>query len=296
MHSGPFAKCWLKRELWTTLSANGSIRRNIRFDLSAGVVSNFSMRNINQQLRAATASIGVVLLIIAIPSVAQAVLYKWVDEQGNVQFSDRPPVTVPPGGYEGPKPPTVGQAFEQRAAEQERQRLEDERLAAEAAEAAELAEAAKAALNEPQGIDSPYTCAEAKNFYKLFATSKKEMYRADEDGKLRPSTPEEMQARAQEWKEAARVLCDFEASQQAAKTPPSSAGSPGATGAVAGEPEAEQTLVEDTGVGGDSAEAAKPVTVEKTLEQLELEIEQGLQKPASEEEEVPVENLDIKVS
>ncbi len=133
-------------------------------------------------------------------------LYQWVDEQGGVHFADRPPEKEPPGGYEGPKPPTVGEALEREREEAERRRREEEaaRRAREAEEARRRA--AEAKLEEPR-IESPYTCEQARAFSRFFARGDVNLYRRDPGGRFRPTTPAERQATASQWREAVTLLC-----------------------------------------------------------------------------------------
>ena len=60
----------------------------------------------------------VLLLVYGIPAYAGGAVYKWVDEQGNVQYRDTPP----PGGanYQIIQHPTTGQAPETAISEQQK--------------------------------------------------------------------------------------------------------------------------------------------------------------------------------
>ena len=60
--------------------------------------------------------------LIALPT--QAEVYRWVDDNGAVQYSDRPPEAEPPGGYDGPKQPRMADVI--RAQREEQRRLERE--------------------------------------------------------------------------------------------------------------------------------------------------------------------------
>jgi hypothetical protein len=62
------------------------------------------------------------LLLAPTPAVADHV-YGWLDEQGNVQFSDRPPGEPPEQGYLEPVPPTVEERIEKAELDRWRKRL-----------------------------------------------------------------------------------------------------------------------------------------------------------------------------
>lgn len=161
-----------------------------------------------------------------IPSVALTAddLYRWVDEEGFVQFSDRPPDTVPPGGYEGPKPPTIGEALEQRRAE-ELAALEAERQAAIEAEEAE--EAAAAAAPPPpaprERVISRYDCEQARNMVLQYSQPGLALYSQNADGTFRSSTAAEIQASLVEWQAAAELLCREDVEIVAEQAPPAAA-------------------------------------------------------------------------
>ena len=69
-------------------------------------------------------------------------VYGWIDQQGDVQYADRPPATQPEQGYLAPVPPSVEERIEQAQLEAWRQRVAAyEKLQAKMHEAAVRREA-----------------------------------------------------------------------------------------------------------------------------------------------------------
>ncbi len=69
-------------------------------------------------------------------------VYGWIDQQGNVQYADRPPAKQPEQGYLAPVPPSVEERIEQAKLEAwRRQVAEYEKLQTEMREAAVRREA-----------------------------------------------------------------------------------------------------------------------------------------------------------
>ena len=132
-----------------------------------------------------------------------ATLYRWTDSDGNVQYSDRPPEKGETKDYEGPRPPTVGEALELEA------RIERDRKARERQAAREAAEreAALAAARPKDEIHSQYSCEEAKGFAEHYADPDQEFYTRSAEGGFVRSTPEQVAATLAEWRSAVQVLC-----------------------------------------------------------------------------------------
>ena len=82
-------------------------------------------------------------------------VYGWIDQQGDVQYADRPPAKQPEQGYLAPVPPSVEERIEQAQLEAWRQRVaEYDKLQAKIHEAAVRREA------EPgQGLTGVPTCS-----------------------------------------------------------------------------------------------------------------------------------------
>lgn len=151
---------------------------------------------------APAALLAAALLAVALEAPARN-LYRWVDEDGNVQYSDRRPDVVPPGGYDGPRQPSMAEVM--RAQRQETRRLEREearRLEEEAAARAHLESTAPRPT-----IESRYTCEQARGFASHYAQPDQEFYSQDAEGNYKRSSPQEVQATLERWQRAAEILC-----------------------------------------------------------------------------------------
>lgn len=84
----------------------------------------------------------IVLLLLTWTSADADHIYRWIDEQGNVQYADRPPAERPGKGYLTPVPPSVEERIEQAELEAwHRQMAEYEKFHTEMREAAVRREA-----------------------------------------------------------------------------------------------------------------------------------------------------------
>lgn len=155
------------------------------------------------------------LLVVAAPGLAAT--YKWVDENGNVQFSDRPPDVAPASGYEGPKQRTVGEALEAEREAAKRQREEERaRQRAEQTEAPQGAVEEAPTAAEAQTIESKYTCEEAKQYLAQYSRRDGNLFVPGPDGSFRKATAEDLDRIIAGWQEATRLLCKEPAEESAA--------------------------------------------------------------------------------
>jgi hypothetical protein len=142
-------------------------------------------------------------LAFAYVTASAAELYRWVDEQGGVHLSDRPPDVMPPGGYQGPHPPTIGEVLEQERVDERERRAAERRRRLEDAER----EAALAASAPKGKVHSSYDCEQARGFVESYSRARQELFTREPDGSFRRSTPEEISATLAQWREAAEILC-----------------------------------------------------------------------------------------
>ncbi|MCW8889505.1 MAG: DUF4124 domain-containing protein [Sedimenticola sp.] len=136
-------------------------------------------------------------------SMAQAAVYRWVDEQGRVQYGDRPPLdqqseelkiksssrSEPAAGQ-----PTQGQ----------RQELRQKLLDSYQEERAEKREARK--KREEQAEQNKMRCAKAKNRLRDYENSSA-LYELQPDGSRTYLSKAEFEATLKEAREAVKRLC-----------------------------------------------------------------------------------------
>ena len=163
---------------------------------------------------ASAPGLGLVLLtclLLALSLDASARLYKWVDENGAVQFADRPPSDVAPDAVEGPKHGTVGEELERRRL---RKRSQAQAEAAAANQALLEQQAAEQTGEDNQApppeinVKSKWTCEQAQQFQSYFASANAgQFYTPNADGTYRQTSASEIAALARQWEEAAKTLC-----------------------------------------------------------------------------------------
>ena len=137
-------------------------------------------------------------------------LYRWTDPDGTVHFSDSLPLEAPGSGFEGPPPPTVGEALAKEAEERRIAEREARRLAIIEAEKAARLEAAFAeaeALLNQKVIVSPYDCDEARKILAGQREPRRTYYSVDDEGRFQPSSAEQASALIAEWEQAVEQLC-----------------------------------------------------------------------------------------
>ena len=162
-----------------------------------------------QRIRVVSVGAALVAVLAGAPLCAEE-LYKWVDEQGNLQLSDRPPEEVPAAGYEGPQPRTVGQHLEA-----ERRALIDAAREAALAGGEEPLEGEQEAAAEGQPTQAQaaaepaqkYSCDEARDFVAYYAKREKNLFLPTKGGSLRPVTDADFDALIAQWQAAEAVLC-----------------------------------------------------------------------------------------
>ena len=157
-----------------------------------------------------------VLAAWAIPIASMAELYQWVDEQGSVQFSNRPPDDGNTD-YDGPKPPTVGSTLDEQrralTAERRQAALDNAQLASEttdggSGEQGDTATTAAASEPEPQ-IQQKYTCAQARQFLASYSKRDKNLFKPTDKGFVR-MTDADFEPLIAEWQQATTTLCALE--------------------------------------------------------------------------------------
>ena len=145
--------------------------------------------------------------LLPIPA-ALAQPYRWVDGNGVVQFSDRPPAHLSPDQYQGPKPKRAS------AAPAKQQGEANDGVAPEAGDDQQATDAA--GENDPNRVpdhvtvSSRWTCEQARQFHAYFskaATAGHRFFTANADGSFTPTNPAQKAALAAEWQQAAAKLC-----------------------------------------------------------------------------------------
>ncbi len=140
---------------------------------------------------------------LGIGPIAEAGVYRWVDEQGRVQFSDRPPVEqeaeqvdvkLPesPSGNSGQSP-----SMEQRRLEQQKM-LDAYREERELKKERRRQDAAKRAEKKRQ-------CHEARDRLRMYEQSR--LYRLQQDGSRRFLNDEQYEQTLKETRQAVKRLC-----------------------------------------------------------------------------------------
>lgn len=126
----------------------------------------------------------VLLLVYGIPAYAGGAVYKWVDEQGNVQYRDTPP----PGGanYQIIQHPATSQAPETAISEQQKK--------AEAADKAKQTQSLQPDAANAQDLEArrAAVCKQAQANLEILAKSPHPL-RTDADGKQSLLTEEQRQ-------------------------------------------------------------------------------------------------------
>ena len=152
-----------------------------------------------------------VLAAWAIPIASMAELYQWVDEQGSVQFSDRPPDDGNTD-YEGPKPPTVGSTLDEQrralTAERRQAALDNAQSASETPDggSGEQGDTANtAAASEPE-VEQKYTCGQARQFLASYSKRDKNLFKPTDKGFVR-MTDADFEPLIAQWQQATTTLC-----------------------------------------------------------------------------------------
>lgn len=140
------------------------------------------------------------LLLLSSPAAADHV-YGWLDEQGNVQYSDRPPGEPPEHGYLQPVPPTVEERIEKAELEAWRNRIaEFEKYQADAREA-------EARRQVEEEMRQRY-CGDAHAHLIYFSYPGRQYVRKGYTGAWTPVDSEERAALIAHWQRMVDELCE----------------------------------------------------------------------------------------
>jgi hypothetical protein len=141
------------------------------------------------------------LLLITWSAAHAGHVYRWIDEQGEVQYADRPPATgEPKEGYAAPVPPSVEERIEQAELDAWRRRVaEYEKLQAEMREAAVRREA-------EEELRQKY-CEDAYAHLIYFSYPGRKYVRRDITGEWAAVESEERAALIEHWQKMVDELC-----------------------------------------------------------------------------------------
>jgi hypothetical protein len=128
-------------------------------------------------------------------------VYKWIDQQGEVQYADRPPAKQPERGYRAPVPPSVEERIEQAKLEAWRRRVaEYQKLQAEMQEATVHREA-------EEEMRQRY-CEDAHAHLVYFSYPGRQYVRMGTSGEWTTVETEERAALIEHWQKMVDELCD----------------------------------------------------------------------------------------
>lgn len=140
------------------------------------------------------------LLLLTSPSADADHVYGWRDEQGNVQYSDRPPGEPPEHGYLDPVPPSVEARIEKAELEAWKSRVaEYQKLQAQVLEDAERREA-EAVLRQRY-------CEDAHAHLVYFSYPGRQYVRKGHSGEWTAVDSEERAALIGHWQKMVEELC-----------------------------------------------------------------------------------------
>lgn len=147
-------------------------------------------------------SAALIAAVVLAPTMALADhIYGWIDEQGVVQYADRPPGEPPPQGYLQPVPPSVEERIEKAELEAWRERVAAlEKFQAEAREA----EARRQVENE---MRQRY-CEDAHAHLVYFSYPGRQYVRKGHSGEWTAVDTEERAALIAHWQRMVDELCD----------------------------------------------------------------------------------------
>lgn len=152
-----------------------------------------------RSLQLLTAAMVLALGIAAAPQ-ALAAMYKWVDEQGNVQYSQTPPAQVPSERVAPPPPPPTGSQQERARLQQQLEALEERK----AVEGEARAEQDKAAMS---AADRAARCEQARSTLATLQSRGRVRVR-DAQGVYTPLDETERQAAIAEAQRAIEENCN----------------------------------------------------------------------------------------
>ena len=128
-------------------------------------------------------------------------VYRWIDQQGDVQYADRPPAKQPEQGYLAPVPPSVEERIEQAELEAwHRQVAAYEKLQAEMHEAAVRREA-------DEEMRQRY-CEDAHAHLIYFSYPGRQYVRQGTTGEWTAVESEERAALIEHWQKMVDELCE----------------------------------------------------------------------------------------
>jgi hypothetical protein len=156
------------------------------------------MRGDEETMRSLTTLFGIVLLA-AVPGLAAAAIYKWVDENGQVQYTETPP----PGGVESSEIKPPPEPADQKGTIEREERLEkalDERRESRDAAAKQAAEDAEYEKQKGE------RCEAAKR--RLEQAERPLTNFVDADGTQRRATEEERQEQIKQSQEQVKKFCE----------------------------------------------------------------------------------------
>lgn len=143
----------------------------------------------------------IVLLLLTWTSADADHIYRWIDEQGNVQYSDRPPAEQPGQGYLTPVPPSVEERIEQAELEAwHRQMAAYEKFHTEMREAAVRREA-------EEEMRQRY-CEDAHAHLIYFSYPGRQYVRQGTTGEWTAVESEERAALIEHWQKMVNELCE----------------------------------------------------------------------------------------
>jgi hypothetical protein len=128
-------------------------------------------------------------------------VYRWTDEQGQVQYADRPPAKQPEQGYLTPVPPSVEERIEQAELDAWRRRVaEYEKIQAEMREASVRREAT-------EQMRQRY-CEDAHAHVLYFSYPGRQYVRPGITGEWTAVESEERAALIEHWQKMVDELCE----------------------------------------------------------------------------------------
>lgn len=141
-----------------------------------------------------------VSLLAAFPDVRAAPIYRWMDDAGEYQFADRPPLKDPPEQYEEPAPPTVEERLREERLQRWRQWQEERAKLLE--EERQETEQSTAELQARRA-----QCKEAQERHRYFSRRTYQVARQTADGRFVRSPDTERAGLAEHWRKEVERLC-----------------------------------------------------------------------------------------
>lgn len=139
-------------------------------------------------------------LLCSLPFLAQAQIYKWTDENGQVNYSQEPPVDLPAEQIKAPPPPPIDPEI----AQQELDALIEDQQAAEAAEAEQ--QQAEQEAEQAEQIRQE-NCQTARNNLEQYQNNPGRRV-MNADGEVTRPTEEERQEKIAEFQQQVDEFCN----------------------------------------------------------------------------------------